>query len=122
DRDFSAGDRHRLLHREFGIDGDDFTVVQNQFGVGAVERDSPKRQRGDEYEANHEASGGIVADCARISSRASRRMPGKGRAKTPAPTPQATAPAATVAGAPMCSASTPAISAPIGAIPISIME
>ena len=55
-------------------------------------------------ETNHEVSGGIVADCARINSRASCRMSGRSLANAAAPIPQATAPAATVACAPMCSA------------------
>jgi len=63
-----------------------------------------------------------AAACAMISCLASTRSAGSRLQNTAAPARHATAPMLTVSGEPSRSASTPANSAPSGAMPINIME
>jgi hypothetical protein len=63
-----------------------------------------------------------LLSCSAISLRAWTRMAGQRSRKIPAPVMQMSPPAATVAGAPKRLAAAPAISEPIGAIPMNIIE
>jgi hypothetical protein len=97
-------------------------VLTLDFGyIGSTNREAASRYQ--ERDTGKDAGGSPAPiPWARINCRATPRIAGNRRAKMAPPTKQVTPPMATVQGAPILAATAPPISAPMGPMPMNIIE